>query len=217
MSDKMRSSRLPLYRLQVYTNITILTFLFIDALHCKDPAKALNLTSHMIPLLDRTCPPSSHPTLALLRLHQLLLVSSLASTSSSTGTPVQDEAIHATARAVAGLTAVLEEGHPARGVLIAELGKLLAMDEQPQPGTSSPSRINLSGQSEVFPPTGAARLELAIDTLKRARKELIIGFGESTEGGEVGVAMRDDIIALETELSIWRRAFSNNLQSKSLA
>ncbi|KAF8503136.1 SET domain-containing protein [Gautieria morchelliformis] len=180
------------------------------SLQFSDPPKALNLTSHMIPLLERHFPPSAHPHLALLRLHQSLLITALAS---STDADLLDNTIRATARAVAGITAVLDEGHPVRGVGLAELGKLLAVDEPPPPPTSTTSPSNSSAQSDVFPPTGAARLRLAIDTLKRALKELMIGFGESTWGGEVGTELREEVVRLEKELSIWQRGVKNALQN----
>jgi hypothetical protein len=163
----------------------------------------------MIPLLERHFPPSSHPHLALLRLHQSLLITALAS---STDADLLDNTIRATARAVSGITAVLDEGHPVRGVGLAELGKLLAVDE-PLPPTSTTSPSSSSAQSDVFPPTGAARLGLAVDTLKRALKELMIGFGESTRGGEVGTELREEIVRLEKELSVWQRGVKNALQN----
>jgi len=63
-----------------------------------------------------------------------------------------DEAIRAATRVFTGLSQILPEGHPARGVALAELGKLLCVDEPmpkdaelmgtraetPRPGLSSP-------------------------------------------------------------------------------
>lgn len=172
----------------------------------EDPATALKLTSNMIPLLEKNTPLCSHPILALQRLHQSLLIADLVSTTSAS---LLDNAIRATARAVSGITTILDEGHPVRGVALAELGKLLAVDEQP----STLAPVNANVQFDVFPPTGAARLQLATNTLKQALNELLIGFGESTQGGEVGVELREEIIRLEKEMSVWHRGVKNTLQN----
>ena len=162
----------------------------------------------MIPLLERNSPSCSHPTLALLRLQQSLLISALAS---SPDVPLLDNTIRVTARAVSGTTAILDEGHPVRGVGLAELGKLLAVDEPLSTSTATPA--DSGAQSDMFPPTGAARLRLAIDTLKRALNELLVGFGESTQGGEVGVDLREEIVRLEKEMNVWHRGVRNALQN----
>jgi len=167
-------------------------------LQLSDPARASKLTTNMIPLLGTNLPPSAHPLLGLLRLQQSLLIDTLSSTSNPN--IFVDESIRITGRVVSGLTAVLCEGHPVRGVAIAELGKLLAMDE-PAPaenvsGTSSPS---------VFPPTGPRRLALAVEMSKNALRELKIGFGETIGGGEAGNGVRETIVKLETEMNVWRQ------------
>jgi hypothetical protein len=120
-----------------------------------------------------------------------------------------NDAIRATARAVSGLMSVFVEGHPVRGVALAELGKLLSVDE-PSPLEPATSTSNsAAAQSDAFPPSGAARLALAIDTLQRALKELMVGFGESTGGGDVGREVREDIVNLEREMGIWNRGVRN--------
>ncbi|KAF8579649.1 SET domain-containing protein [Ramaria rubella] len=146
--------------------------------------------------------PSSHPLLALLRLQQSLLITSFSTSTTFDGTFLNDT-IRTTARAVSGLTAILDEGHPVRAVALAELGKLLAVDE--------PASHDLppASQSNIFPPSGVGRLRLAIETLKRALQELIIGFGDNTGGGEVGYELREMLISLEREMGVWNRGVKN--------
>lgn len=114
-----------------------------------------------------------------------------------------DESVRTAARHVAGVCAVLGEGHPVRGVAFAELGKLLAVDE---PSPSPP------GQTTPFPPSGPARLKIAYDMLVKARNELLIGFGRENEGGEVGREVRESIVALEKELGVWTSDVRNVLE-----
>ncbi|KIJ28645.1 hypothetical protein M422DRAFT_270046 [Sphaerobolus stellatus SS14] len=93
----------------------------------------------------------------------------------------------------------------------AELSRLLAVDE---PATSdissSPSdSTSINTPSQTFPPTGPPRLALAFDALKRAYSELLIGFGESTKGGETGAHIRDELVSLEKEISVWKDVIMN--------
>ena len=167
-----------------------------------DPAYSKKLTSNMIPILNTLgLTPSSHPLLALTRLHQSLLVASL---SIDTPQDVLDETIRIAARSLAGLTAVLHEGHPVRGIATAELAKLLAMDE-PSPSSQPPARA-------TFPPSGSQRLKLACETAITARNELSIGFGVRNEGGRVGKEIRDMIVNLENELGIWGQGVRQALE-----
>jgi SET and MYND domain-containing protein len=64
----------------------------------------------------------------------------------------------------------------------------------------------------MYPPSGHPRLKLAYETLVRARHELTVGFGARNEGGEVGRAVRESIVALEKELGVWRQGVRNVLQ-----
>lgn len=155
--------------------------------------------------------PTSHPYLALSRLHLSLLIASLGSTSENL-----DEAIRTSARCVSALMDLLVEGHPARGVGMAELGKLLTVDE---PETSSspitPAITDGSGTEgegngavkPPFPPKGEARLRLAHETLVRAMKELELGFGAG--GGEVGKDVQKLAREVDKELSVWTRGIKN--------
>ena len=59
-------------------------------------------------------------------------------------------------------------------------------------------------RSKVFPPTGAARLQLAINYLIEAHKELLIAFGVEKEGGDVGKKVRETLIRFEAEMGIWK-------------
>jgi hypothetical protein len=81
---------------------------------------------------------------------------------------------------------------------------MLAVDE-PQPQTEE-------AQTPMYPPSGAPRLKLACETLVRARNELMVGFGILNEGGEVGRAVRENVVALEKELGVWRQGVRNVLE-----
>lgn len=171
--------------------------------HLVDADRTKHLTGHMIPILvSARLPPSCHPLLALLKLHQSLLVSEFAS-SDQISQERLDESIRTAAKHVAGLSAVLEEGHPVRGVALAELGKLLAVDE---PSPSSPP------QTTSFPPSGPTRTKMAYETLVQARNALLVGFGRENEGGEVGREVRESIVALEKELGVWVSGVRNVLE-----
>jgi len=166
-----------------------------------DANKAKQLTTHMIPILvSAGLPPSSHPHLALLKLHQSLLFSSFSHQFSQ---DLLDESIRTAAKHVSGLCAVLDQGHPVRGIALAELGKLLAVDE---PSPAPPA------QTTSFPPSGPTRLKIAYETLVRARNELLVGFGRENEGGEVGREIRESIVALEKELGVWTTGVRNALE-----
>ncbi|KIK95837.1 hypothetical protein PAXRUDRAFT_826610 [Paxillus rubicundulus Ve08.2h10] len=166
-----------------------------------DHTKAKQLTTNVIPiLLSAGLTPSCHPLLALLKLHQSLLVSSF---SDQLSQELLDESIRTAAKYTAGLSTVLDEGHPVRGVALAELGKLLAVDE---PAPSSPPQTN------TFPPSGPARLKMAYETLLRAREELLVGFGRDNDGGEVGQNVRDSIVSSEKELGVWTTGVRNALE-----
>lgn len=155
----------------------------------------------MIPILvSAGLPPSSHPLLALLKFHQSLLLSSF---SHQISQDLLDESIRTAAKHVSGLSAVLDQGHPVRGIALAELGKLLAVDE--------PSAASLA-QTASFPPSGPTRLKIAYETLVRARNELLVGFGLENEGGEVGQEIGESIVALEKELGVWTTGIRNALE-----
>lgn len=148
--------------------------------------------------------PSSHPLLALSRLHQSLLISSLSNPPTQ---DVLDDTIRAATRSVAGLNCVLNYGHPVRGIALAELGKILAVDEPaPRQATSAAEAALL------YPPSGPARLKLALQTLMRARNELLVGFGTQNDGGQVGKDAREGIVALEKEIGVWKQGVKNVLE-----
>ncbi|KAJ7487905.1 hypothetical protein FB451DRAFT_729135 [Mycena latifolia] len=174
------------------------------ALQFSDPAKARQLTTNLIPILTSAgLTPASHPLLALTRLHQALLIAELP------GTPTQallDEAIVTATKAVNGLGSMLRYGHPVRGIARAELGKLLAVDE---PAPRAPG--SAAEEALRYPPSGAKRLRLALDTLVQARAELGVGFGVPNEGGLVGRGVREDIVRLERELGMWKKGVEEAL------
>lgn len=172
---------------------------------CIDPAKTKHIVSNMIPILTSAkLTPSCHPLLAMTRLHQELLIAAL---SDSVTQDLLDDTIRTAARYSAGLTSVLPMGHPVRGVALAELGKLLAVDEP-----SPPEDISSPQNQSRFPPSGPARLKLAYETLVRARDELVIGFGTDNGGGLVGKEVREAIVRLEKELGAWTQGIKNVLE-----
>ena len=167
-----------------------------------DPAKSIQLTTNLTPILTSAgLTPSSHPLLALSRLHQSLLISSLPTPPTQESL---DETIRAATRSSTGLSSILHYGHPVRGVALVELGKMLAVDE-PQPRTGET-------QAVIYPPSGAPRLKLAYEMLVKARNELVVGFGIRNEGGEVGRLVRESIVSLEKELGVWRQGVRNVLE-----
>jgi SET and MYND domain-containing protein len=171
----------------------------MDANHDIDISQAKRLTTNLIPILNSAgLTPSCHPLLAMTRLHQSLVISSFPDVLNE---DVLNEAIRMAARAVAGMSNIFPLGHPARGIALAELGKLLAVDE-PAPSTQSVSQIK-------FPPSGPRRLQLACETLVKARNELIIGFGMTNDGGKIGMEVRETLVSLEKELGVWNRGIRN--------
>ena len=167
-----------------------------------DLPKAQQLTTSMIPILTSAkALPSSHPLLALTRLRQSLL---LAAFPSNLTQDALDGLIRASSASVTGLTAVFPPGHPTRALALAELGKLLAVDEPaPRPAATGAS---------AFPPSGPARLRLACETLIRARDELLISFGERSGGGEVGREIREMVVRVERELAAWGQGVRNVIE-----
>ncbi|PSR71434.1 hypothetical protein PHLCEN_2v12701 [Hermanssonia centrifuga] len=140
------------------------------------------------------------------RLHKELLITSL---SVAISQELLDETIRTAAKYSSGLSDTLVYGHPVRGVALAELGKLLAVDE-PSPPQASTSQSR-------FPPSGPARLKMAYETLLRARDELSIGFGRGNDGGRVGHEVREAIVRLEKELGVWTQGIRDTLKDTRLA
>ena len=221
-----------------------------------DPQKSIQLTTNLIPIIiSAGLVPAAHPLLALSRLNTSLLITHLPITESlieeihspqvqadlSRDAPQQqtqqqkdvqealDEAIRSATRTNTGLAQILTNGHPIRGIALAELGKLLSVDEphpthlvQSQsesgvPTTSSSTPLSSSSSSNMtlslppaYPPSGPQRLKMAYETLKKARSELMIGFGGgSNEGGEVGQHVRRQVVELEKELDVWKTGIRN--------
>jgi hypothetical protein len=128
----------------------------------------------------------------------------LSSLSADITQELLDETIRNAVKHYMGLSAILCDGHPVRAVALAELGKLLAVDE-PHPVTSPSTNI-------AFLPSGPPRLKAAYETLVRARHELMIGFGRNNEGGELGRNIRETVVSLEKELGVWTQGIHNTLQ-----
>ncbi|KAA1473083.1 SET domain-containing protein [Dentipellis sp. KUC8613] len=170
------------------------------ALQSQDTPKALQLTTNIIPILTSSgLHPSSHPLLSLTRLHQALLLATFPPTLTQIAL---DNVIRASSVSLTGISAILCPGHPIRALALAELGKLLAVDE---PAPAPPS----TAANAAFPPSGAPRLQLARDTLVRAHEELRIAFGEKNEGGEVGREVREILVRIENELGAWTQGVRN--------
>ncbi|CAL1709203.1 unnamed protein product [Somion occarium] len=187
------------------------------SLQVKDPAKAKQLTSNLIPIITSAgLTPSAHPLLAMTRLHLELLLSAIATSISQ---DVLDEAIRTSAKYNEGLSNVLPYGHPVRAIAVAELGKLLAVDEP------SPRHISSLDESTQFTqpaqsqstPSGPTRLKLALETLIRAREELNIAFGKGTGGGLAGKEVREGIVRLESEIGQWTRGIRNAIEDARAA
>ena len=178
-----------------------------------DPAYAAKIATNIISLLTSAgVTNGSHPLLGLLRSQHYLLTTSLAlsadalARTTATATAKEehqnllDDAIRTAVRVLQGLVEVLPPGHPIRAIHLSELGMLCATDETASNVPTQP----LPAKEKVFPPTGAARLQLAINYLIEAHKELLIAFGAGNEGGDVGRRVRETLIQLEAELGIWK-------------
>lgn len=161
---------------------------------------------------------SSDPLLAVTRLHLSLLIHQLSALLSSEAATLAeqderdtavDEACRLCARCVAGVSGILSHGHPIRGIALAEFGKLLCVDVSPGPA-NEPSALLESGSNcaDPPPPRGASRLHLAARTLISAKEELMIGFGRSNGGGQVGSEVAKMLRELEREMNIWRKTQS---------
>jgi hypothetical protein len=178
-----------------------------------DLTRAVKITKNIIPLLTSAgMTNGSNPLLGLLRSHHYLLTISLslsAETLAQTTPTVSekeehqdllDDAIRTAARVLRGLAEVLPVGHPIRAIHLSELGLLCATDET----ASNIPTLALPTNEKSFPPAGAARLQLAINYLIEARKELLIAFGVGNEGGDVGKKVRETLVQLEAEMGIWK-------------
>lgn len=80
-------------------------------------------------------------------------------------------------------------GHPTRGVILAELGKLI----------NAETWTSESGAQVMVPSEGVPRMRLARETMTKALDELRVGFGP--KGGLVGVEMAGLIEGLVREMA----------------
>ncbi|KDR78759.1 hypothetical protein GALMADRAFT_64592 [Galerina marginata CBS 339.88] len=224
-----------------------------EALQFSNPPKAIQLTTNLIPILvSAGVVPAAYPLLALARLNATLLIAYLPSPDSSIEevlspeiqashsglgttqhkiTPKEaqeslNDVIRAATRASTGLAQILTEGHPVRGIALAELGKLLTVDEphpthlqEPNAQPQSPLMINPNLKAPPpYPPSGPARLKMAYETLVRARAELMVGFGGGkNEGGEVGRQVRQLAAEVEKELMVWKSGVRMALEDRPKA
>lgn len=183
---------------------------------------------------------TSHPLLALCRLHQTLLIGELSREVQLPSNPFPESPAHrqaeaflsnprlpkervdqvctVAARSLSAILVVFPDGHPVRGIAVAELGKLLCVDidedakcMEDLQNSADTSPGPSSGIGEGFP-AGAERLRLSRDTLLRARAELRRGFGG--EGGEVAREVEESIRNIEKEWLGWQRVVSQNGRSR---
>ncbi|KAK1236420.1 hypothetical protein PQX77_000330 [Marasmius sp. AFHP31] len=206
--------------------------------YATEPARAKKLTSNLIPLLTSAgLSHSTYPLLALTRLNQALLIDELSGVVPTTITNPRveedeevlvspdaqlsakerqehlDECIRNGSRVVTGLSALLVTGHPVIGIALAELGKLLAVDEVHAADHSETGGSNATN-SNLFPPSGPARVKQAYEMLMRARASLQIGFGTRNEGGKVGRQVRESLVRLEKEIEVWTSGVKNVLADR---
>ncbi|KAE8541589.1 hypothetical protein D1P53_001757 [Cryptococcus gattii VGV] len=139
------------------------------------------LLSHLLSLT----PPSSHPTFALLRLHSLLL------TPPSTFSELNLATSHLSL-AYSGSCLSLPQNHPAQAVILAEWGKLLALDR-----VHNPEEEGQRGEDELV-----KRLEMAIIVGRRAVMSAQKGW--AGDGGVVGVEIEGLVRGCEGELGLLR-------------
>ncbi|KAH7096107.1 hypothetical protein BKA62DRAFT_720700 [Auriculariales sp. MPI-PUGE-AT-0066] len=167
-----------------------------------DPSKALSLTKGSLSLLTALVPPSSHPVLGLLRLHVSILIATGAlDGQDANANPLLDEAIDTAMRSQSGMQDAFPVGHPVRGVALAELGKMLAVDV---PQDAIPRKID---DSKAVPPPGVGRLRLAVKTLVHARAELAVGFGGGNS--EIVQVVEEMMKSIERELDVWNAGLRN--------
>ena len=176
--------------------------LLVDNLPDLGPALDPALLPQQDPLLDSSAMASHAAITALQQSYAQHLVSPQTADEMKPAEEAQqklDDAIRATMRTSTGLSSLLVPGHPLRGLALAELGKLLSVDER------VPKYLAGNGENRngIYPPSGPARLRLARETLIRARSELMIGFGGANEGGEVSKEVRELLIRVEKELQVW--------------
>ncbi|KAG8865437.1 hypothetical protein FRB97_004720, partial [Tulasnella sp. 331] len=110
-----------------------------------------------------------------------------------------DQVCTIAARSLSAILVVFPDGHPVRGVALAELGKLLCVDVD-EDAKGMEDLQNNAGPSTMIRdgfPAGAERLKLSRDALLRARTELRRGFGG--EGGEVAREVEESIRNIEKE------------------
>ncbi|ORY22390.1 hypothetical protein BCR39DRAFT_551744 [Naematelia encephala] len=141
------------------------------------------LSSIIIPLTRRLSN-SSHPVLALLRLQALVLTPPTSFRSHTL-------AITSLAQAYSGAQMVYPPGHPTLGMILAEWGKLLAMESPPEWGETNKVEM-------------MRRLEPAVLVLRRAGMMLEMGFGAG--GGLVGKEVEGLRRGCEGELQLLRMA-----------
>lgn len=154
-----------------------------------DPGKSLPRLALILSTLLAVLPTSSHPLLALLRLASLLLSRPNPTTPSALAYSNRQQAIQFQSQAHIGSLEAYPEGHPTRGVILAELGKLI----------NAETWTSESGAQVMVPSEGLPRMRLTRETMAKALVELRIGFGP--KGGLVGVEMEGLVEGLVREMA----------------
>ncbi|KAL7409501.1 hypothetical protein BDY24DRAFT_214933 [Mrakia frigida] len=172
--------------------------------------------------LTQHLPPSSYPLLPLLRLFSTLLISGFSSTppTDPSSSSLLNDALqitYLTSQAV--LTpGIYPPGHPARGVALAELGKLLVVPA-PEVAASSkgksvvPKELFARGGGAGIPDEPARRLMWAREILVQALGEVRIGFGKKGDGGGlVGVELAGLVEGVGREIGLMRSSSGRGIE-----
>ncbi|KZS97133.1 SET domain-containing protein [Sistotremastrum niveocremeum HHB9708] len=175
-----------------------------SSLETTDPMAALRLVTNIqTTFAQANLTPSTHPSLSLTRLRCSLMITLL-----STNPQISlNETIRLSGICVSALRDLYPEGHPVRAIAIAELGKLLTVDESSE-STPAVAETPLN----TFPPSGVKRLRLAHETLTKAYAELEIGFGPG--GGLIGLETLKLAREIDQEINVWTRGVRNVLENR---
>ncbi|WWD19917.1 hypothetical protein CI109_104389 [Kwoniella shandongensis] len=153
-----------------------------------DRAEALSSLSSLIPALLARLPPSSHPLLALLRLHALLL-------NPPRTIPKLDLAISQLGLAFTGAQLAYPPNHPTIALIQAEYSKTLSYDQlhsqAAEQAADEDTQRKLQNEAR-------RRLEASLGVMRDALKRLRLGMGG--EGGVTGMELEGLIRGLQVEL-----------------
>ncbi|PWN52956.1 SET domain-containing protein [Violaceomyces palustris] len=201
---------------------------------------AWNACAKVLPRLTAKFAPSSHPLLGLMRNAQAALIELASTKlpagpgeeSMEVVPPTFDhdnllafhyfeEATRVGMLTAAGMQAstldekavggpIYPKGHPARGICLATLGKLLLVEIPPEE-----ARGGVIARSTITNPPMVPlelKLELARQVLIQALDELEIGFGKANGGGSTGQSVREALKDLEREMMLRSAGGGNAIQ-----